>query len=260
MAAGVAQRIYDADPSRGPVVIAAPGGKRRWHPLWAGNPVIYAEEHAPSATTPVVTFGGDELPYLPRPGAPGPDRWPNWRLRDHRPRLYLTDGERALGTGVRAEVGPFLLLEPTGRDRKSPNRAWPLAQWQALVSLLRAALPQYALVQLDRPDADRLTNIRHIPHDSFRAACGILQSATLLVSTEGGLQVAAGTLRVPAVILLSPCGPPADVIGFPEHLHIVDADPRTPCGYLTRCDHCAAAWARLTPAHVAEAIVRSVGD
>lgn len=247
LAAGAAERIFRDDPRRGPVVITSPTGKPRWSSLWAGNPAVYCPDPPPPPQLRRIVFGGTQLPYYPPVDTPEGRRWPTgWRVRDHRPILYRTYAEIARGHAIHEQYGNFILLEPTGLDRKSPNRAWTPEKWQALADQVRAAVP-YPILQLDRPEAQRLDGVIPIPHASFRDACAILAWAHLFVGTEGGLQIAAGTLRVPAVILMSPCGPPVDVIGFPEHSHIVDADPQTPCGYLTRCDHCAAAWDRLSP-------------
>jgi ADP-heptose:LPS heptosyltransferase len=263
MAAGHAERIYTQDPSRGPVLITAGNGKPRWNPIWERNPAIYRPEsgHIPPTVRRLVFGGEDHLPYFKRtPLGNGCHAWQtDWRVRDHRPSIYLSVEELALGTDVINRYGPFILVEPTATSRLSPNRAWPIPRWQALVDRLLAT-QTLAVVQLDWPEATRLRNLPGIPHTSFRAACGILAASRLLVSTEGGLTIAAGALHRPAVVLASPCGPPVETIGFPEHFHLVDADPQTPCGRLTACAHCAAAWDRLSVDAVADAVALMLRD
>lgn len=255
-AAGHAERIYKQDPLRGPIAILDPSGKVRWNPVWDGNPAIY-RGRAPSEATRRIVFGGAALPYFPPLNTPTGKVWPTgWRVRDQRPSLYLTADERAFGDAVRQTVGPFVLLEPTGKDRLSPNRVWPLERWQTVADTLKTL--GVTVVQLDRPDANPLRGVYHVSHGSFREACGVLSACQVFCGTEGGLSVAAGALRAEAVILVSPCGPPPEVIGFPEHTHLMDDGPGTPCGYMTPCAHCAAAWQRLAPETVVTAILEAV--
>lgn len=251
LAAGLAESIYAEDPSLGPVVICNGVGKARWHPLWEGNPAVCCPQPSPPETQRRITFGSGHLPYYPYT----PET--TWRSRDHRPTLYLTDVERARGAAIAAQHGPFVLIEPPGKDRKNLNRNWPAPQWRLLVDRLKGRIP-YALLQLDREAADRIDGIPGLPHASFRDACAILSAARLLVTTEGGLLVGAAALKVPAVALWGGCGS-AEVGGYPDHVNLVDSDPQTPCGSQKPCAHCAAAWVRLTVDTVADAVRGALG-
>lgn len=246
MAAGVAQKLYAEDPSLGPVVICNKDGKPRWSDLWEGNTAIYCPAVSPHSSLRRIYFGKGCLPYYKpnhKAGTSGFDR--AWRAQDHRARVYLTEQERDLGRAVVREHGPFLLIEPTGLDRKNKNRYWP--HWQDLADLLKT-LP-FAVVQLTRPACDRIGSVRGIPHGSFRQALGILSVATLSILPEGGLAMGAAAIGAPAVVLWGGCSD-AVIGSYPEHVNLIDDDPQTPCGSLFPCEHCTRAWAKLTPERV----------
>lgn len=244
IAAGLAEKAYAAAPGRGPVAICRCDGQQRWRPEWHGNPAILPwTQHLP-ASAPRIRVGDGCLPYHP---------WNpriTWQARDHRASLYFTKSERKRGAAVRAKYGPFILIDPPGTDRMNSNRRWP--GWAALAQHLRTVV-DLPLVQLDRPEAARLPGVHLVPHNDFRDACAILQQATLAVLTEGGITVGAATVGTPAVVLWGGCVA-FNTFGYPEHVNLVDDDPRTPCGSSRACAHCAAAWAKLTPEHVADVV------
>lgn len=255
MAAGSAQTIYDQDRSQGPVAICDIRGHAKWHDLWVGNPAVahpdpgYPEGRAPQSRW--VKNSKFCRPYIQYPFTDDTG-WiwaTNWRARDHRGLLYLTPQETAVGADLSARYGPFLLLEPTP-VRGNKNRRWPDAKWEDLSEALRAlGLP---IVQLQHAASRLLPNTIWAPHHGFRQACGVLSAASLFVSTEGGLVHASAALGIPTVALWGGCVS-CDVLGYPEHVNLVDEDPRTPCGKWRPCAHCADAWSRLTADRVAEA-------
>lgn len=193
-----------------------------------------------------IHFGGDCLPYYNPNHTAGTSGFNRaWRAQDHRGHVYLTAAEKALGQAVVDRYGPFLLIEPTGLDRKNKNRCWP--KWRYLADRLKA-LP-FAVVQLTREHADRIETIPGIPHNSFREALGVMSAATLSILPEGGLAMGAAAIGAPAVVLWGGCSD-AVIGSYPEHVNLVDDDPQTPCGSLFPCEHCTRAWAKLTPERV----------
>jgi ADP-heptose:LPS heptosyltransferase len=115
----------------------------------------------------------------------------------------------------------------------------------------------WPVLQLGHPDAD-LLGIPLVEHVGFRQACGILHAARLIICPEGGLAHAAAALGVPAVVLWGGCVS-AETLGYPEHVNLVDDDPKTPCGMLKPCPHCEQAWRKLTVDTVLEAVDFALG-
>jgi hypothetical protein len=255
MAAGQAQTIFDADRSRGPILLVDITGRPRWNPVWLHNPAVAVPGTEPGLRQLVT--GRDALPYIVNPYSLDTGwRWTDWRAQDHRGRLYLTGDERVHGYRLRKWHGPFILLEPTA-ERKHVNRRPPREFWERLAMRL-AHVTRLPIVQLAHADAERLPHIvDYVAHATFREACGILQSAAVLVSTEGGLPHAAAALGVRAVVLWGGNVSCAN-LGYPEHENLVDDQPGTPCGMLKSCDHCARAWVRLSVDRVADAVQREV--
>lgn len=254
IAAGQAQSLYDEDPSQGPIALVDVNGAPRWNPIWQGNPVIWVPGGTPVPSRSVVS-GRGALPYLRYPySAETGWTFTDYRVRDHRGRLYLTDEELDWGRRLRANCGPYLVLEPTAQ-RKHPNRRPPVTFWPALRLHLKAAYSNPPIIQPMHSDADGLRGVLHVPHTTFREACGILSGASLLICTEGGLAHAAAALGIPAVVLWGG-NISSDVLGYPEHANLVSDHPRTPCGSLVLCHHCASAWDELTTDAVIHAAER----
>ncbi len=253
LAAGLAQELYASAPSRGPVIICDCDGRPRWREEWLHHPAIHQPNQPSSPDTPTLRIGPRCSPYHPW------SRDLTFRARDHpRGTVYLTTAEQQLGASVQARYGRYLLIEPTGNDRKNRNRVWP--GWAELAFLLAHCLPaDLTLVQLDRLAADRLPGIPGVPHTSFRQACAVVASAHLLVTTEGGLAIAAAGLGAPAIVLWGSANSPLTA-GYPEHVNLVDDSPHAPHISSSPCAECAAAWARLTPEHVAGVVCATLHD
>lgn len=255
MAAGLAEDLYRSDPSAGPVAICDCAGNLRLQPLWKHNPMIGASADPRRS----VRVGKGCLPYLQYPysGTTGL-RFVDptiYRAADHRGSLFLTDAEKQFGRDVYARYGPFIAIEPSPTDRKNVNRAWPVESWQLMVGQLQR-LTRLAIVQFDHPATSRLGSIPAVPSPDIRAAAGIIASAALVVSLEGGIPFIAAALRTPAVVLWGGCVS-APVLAYPEHVNLVDDSPETPCGSLAPCQHCTHAWARLSPVYVADVVYRA---
>lgn len=255
MAAGDAQTLYDRDPSRGPVAICDINDRPRTHALWAGNPAVWKPESGPfTPDIPTVRNAKFCRPYIQYPftSSTGWTWATGWRARDHRGKLYFTDAERRLGDTLRQQYGPYLLIEPTP-VRGNKNRRWPHDRWE----LLALAAQQFGLpvLQLYHPAADMMPSTTPVPHNGFREACAVVASATVFVSTEGGLVHAAAALGTSTVALFGGCVS-EPVLGYPEHINLVDDSPETPCGTWAPCAHCTTAWDRL---HVT-IVLRAIDD
>lgn len=260
LAAGQAQVLFDQQPDAGPVMLCEPNGTPRWNYLWRDNPAIYVPvQPLIPFRKPYLLTGKGHLTYL------NYDKWDGthwefsstWKARDYRGRLYLNAEEFALGTNLLKTTGPYILVEPSSRDRKNRNRCWPFPQWQDLVTRLLQFLEE-PILQLDHAAADRLSGVGLVQNDNFRDACGVLAGARLFIGPEGGLAHAAAALGTPAVVLWGGCVS-ADVLGYPEHINLVYQHPKTPCGSLTPCAHCEEAWRALTPDQVLEAAILALG-
>ena len=255
LAAGQAQRLYDEAPDLGPITLLDGAGAIRWQPIWLNNPAIRQPRSAPPPMVRTLRTGHGYLPYLnyPYSGETGWTFSPTWKASDHRGKIYLTPEEIVLGVTVSDSFGPYILLEPSGMDRKNRNRCWPSDHWWQLSAVLRSLAP-LNVVQLDHPAVDALPNVPRIAHDGFRQACGVLASATLFVGPEGGLAHAAAALGIPSVILWGGCIS-CDVLGYPEHVNLVFDHPQTPCGSPKPCDHCQLAWSTLSVPYVVEQVM-----
>jgi ADP-heptose:LPS heptosyltransferase len=250
MAAGHAQRAYEADSSRRVAICDA-----RWHPywnaLWDGNPII---------ATPKEVAGGEPVqkiqnatgcrPYIRYPFTHQTGwHFTDWRASEHRGKLYLSLKETALGIQVRQEHGPFVVIEPSPIAKSNPNKAWPREKFAGLI----AACPDVTFAQIHHPESTTLDGAVQLGASTFRNACGILASAAAYVGPEGGLHHAAAALGVPAVVIFGGCCS-VKTTGYPEHINLADDGPQSPCGRWVRCAHCVDAMAKITPEMVATSL------
>lgn len=230
-------------------------GAARWNYIWERNPIIVRPvTPLPPYNKPYILTGKGHLPYLDYP-ASTKTNWKfsqTWRAKDFRGRIYLTAEELEYGAAIQYEYGPFLLIEPPSL-RRHENRRGPTRLWEILAST-KKRIP-YPLVQLQHQHANLIPGVRAIPHQNFRQACAILQAAELAIMVEGGLAHAAAALAVPSVVLWGGMIS-AEALGYPEQVNLVDPDPRTPCGSLGVCPHCAEAWARISAETILKAVDR----
>lgn len=250
MAAGQAQRVYDADPSRR-VAICDAAGRPRWHELWEGNPII---------ATPAQVAAGEPVhrirnaigcrPYIRYPFTHQTGwTFTDWRASDHVGRLYLTEAELSDGRALAASIGPFVVVEPSPIKTSNANKAWGFDRFRTLVT----ACPEVRFVQLQHPEAIHLPGVTVVSVRTFRQACGVLAAAAAYVGPEGGLHHACAVLGAPAVVIFGGCCS-VSTTGYPQHVNIADDGPGTPCGRWLRCSHCEAAMARITVDRVSGAL------
>lgn len=251
VAAGQAQRLFDADPSKR-VAICDVVGMPRWHPIWAGNPAIATPAHVANGE-PVhrLTSGPHCRPYIVYPFTTDTGWTFNraFKCREHVARIYLTSAELRRGEAARERYGPYVLIEPF---TKHENFRWPLARWAALV----AACPDVTFVQHTHPDTFLVVPGAKAEPASFREACGLAASADVYVRSESGLCHAAAALGVRQVTLFGGCMDPDVMGGYPEQIVLADTGAGSPCGSWRACGHCTAAMERITVEDVVAALRR----
>lgn len=248
LAAGQAQRLYDADPSRR-VAICDVEGKVRWHPIWEGNPIIARpEDVARGDKVHVLKSGPNCRPYIVYPFTAETGWTFNhaFRARDHIAKIYLTPGERAIGEAARFTYGPYVLIEPY---TKHSNLAWSLDRWAQLVE----ACPDITFVQHTHAESYLVPGAQY-EAATFREACALIASAQAYVRSESGLVHAAAALGCPTVTLWGGCTDWDVLGGYPRQIGLVDDGPGSPCGSWKPCDHCRAAMDRITVEQVISAL------
>ena len=181
-----------------------------------------------------------------------------WYVNYHTPeRIYFNPGFRApVGTvnipahlqqwAAAKNVGNLILLEPRVKGAfSSNNKAWAWDRWQA-VARMRADFAQCA------PAAPFLDNVRRIITPTFQRACAILAQARGIVTTSGGLHIAAAALGKPAIVLWGAFSSPEN-LGYTFQRNFYRPDPE---GLGQRKPHpaCVAAMERITVAQVIAAI------
>lgn len=259
MAAGQAERLYRESPgSRLPVMILDKSRQPRWCDLWQGNPAIVSPAYRLSGQpyqTLVNSVGC--RPYIQYPfTAVRGLRFTDWRARDHVGHLYFTAGELALGEQVRADVGPFVVMEPDVKPLSSPNKRWGIERFAAVV----AALPDVTFVRVHGDDCLPFAPVRNIQTRSFRASCAILAASDGYVGTEGGLHHAAAALGKPAVVIFGGFISPRATGYDSPHINIADKGPGSPCGTWLPCRHCQRAMDRITVTRVVNAVRQMRGE
>lgn len=250
VAAGQAQRIYDANPSLR-VAICDTRAQPRWHPIWDGNPILATPDQvALGEPVQTVISAPHARPYIVYPFTKD-SGWTfnsEFKCRDHVAQIYLTAEERARGTQARSTYGPYVLIEPY---TKHDNFRWPLARWQAVVD----ACPEIAFVQHTHRDSPTLHGV-HRETATFREACGLLTGAALYVRSESGLCHAAAALGISQVTVFGACMDPEVMAGYRWQHVIVSGEP---CGSWLPCAHCADAMDRITVEQVVTAIRQQMG-
>ncbi len=251
IAAGQAQRIYDADPTRRVSVIDI-NGKPRWHPIWEGNPII--------APPTAVEAGEDVHRLLSAPHARPYIVYPftvssGWtfnkafQAREHIAKIYLTKQELTFGRRLKAEIGPYVLIEPWS---KHENLRWPFAFWEELVERRH----DLRFVQHTHSGTvDLVTGAIPIPA-SFREACGLAVSSDLYVRGESGMLHAAAALDVPTVAIWGGCMDWDVLGGYPTQIGLLNYTVGSPCGRWIPCVHCRESMAGISVEAVSEAMTR----
>jgi len=252
VAAGQAQRLFDADPSTR-IAIVGMDAQPRWHEIWLGNPIIASPaDVAKGEPVRSVMNGPNCRPYIVPPFTKETGWTFNqaFRCRDHIARIYLTHEERARGEVAYEKYGPYVLIEPF---TKHVNFRWAHARWAELV----AAHPDLVFVQHTHKDSELVPGA-HYERATFREACGLIASACAYVRSESGLCHAAAALGIAQVTLFGGCMDSTVMGGYPGQECLVDDDPASPCGAWLACEHCSAAMGRITVERVSDALSRAL--
>ena len=244
VAAGEAQRWFDATGKRS--VIVDRDGRRRWHPIWEGNPIIVRPgEDAGDYYT--IMNAAYCRPYIVYPFT-AERGWVfnrGFKCREHIAKIYLTDDERHIGATTRMTYGRYVLIEPWS---KHVNLRWPREYWQQLVR----TLSHITFVQHTHPQTDYVIDGAIPVPATFRDACGLLTTAALYVRGESGLCHAAAALGRPQLTIWGACMD-ADVMAYyPQQLVVENFGDQPPCGSWKPCDHCAAAMRGISVERVAQ--------
>lgn len=233
---GIAKRLQEK--ARLPVVVFDRNGRIRDHAIWARNPRI---THVWDRKAPVhrIDNGPGLRGYIAEKTG---SRW-TWRdYQCHPGEIYF------YGTELH-EVAHFpreaVVIEPSLKDKASPNKDWGRARWTELVRLLSAR--NIKCVQLGLAGTQRVEGAQLFETPTFRHACAALSMARAAVLPEGGLHHAAAAVGVRAVVIYGGFISPAQT-GYDMHINLFKGGE--PCGFRIDCKHCAQAMAAITPAEV----------
>ena len=154
----------------------------------------------------------------------------------------LDDGRRS-GKG-------FVIVEPNVPRWKTAayNKDWGVHRYQAVANELRQR--GIRLLQLIYGNEPILVGVSQTKTKSFRDAISIMANAVGYLGPEGGLHHAAAAVGIPAVVIFGGFVPPS-VTGYKTHINLTGGAEA--CGSLTKCEHCRAALAAITPEEVVAA-------
>jgi ADP-heptose:LPS heptosyltransferase len=225
-----------------PVLFFSPISKRVYwvEDAFKGNPRILKDFPGQGEAVVIRNFPGHR-PYYE--GATSERYIYNYKFKNEPGELYLTEEEKAKC------LPGVVIVEPHTKQELafSRNKAWPWERWQELVKTLD--LPW---VQLGAPGLRPLEGVRRIETPNFRDALGYLNSASLLVTTDGALHHAAAALKVPAVVLWTGASDPK-IAGYKTQTNLRKTNT---CGSKVECEHCKIGMERISVEMVADAIQR----
>ena len=125
-------------------------------------------------------------------------------LRDGRPRLHLTENDRAV---ARELPRPYILFAPHVGEYSLPLvgtfwrrlKGWPMERWIALAEQLRA--DGYETITLAARGQSPVPGTEGLIGLPIRQVAGAIESAAALVTVESGLWFIAAALHVPFLIV-----------------------------------------------------------
>jgi ADP-heptose:LPS heptosyltransferase len=218
----------------------------RWHFIWDGNPRMARPDEAGDFQT--IRNGGNARPYIE---GKQHNRW-IWREFECPPgEIYFSDSERFFARDHR----PQIVIEPTIKNKASPNKQWGATNWQSFAALARAH--GFALTQMGPSGTRPLRGVQLIHTPDFRRATAVLANARAYVGPDGGLMHAAAALGVPAVIIRG-AFVSYRVCGYAHHRNLFTGEGLG-CGMRTPCGCCARAMAAITPEMVLEELKGLLG-
>jgi ADP-heptose:LPS heptosyltransferase len=168
-------------------------------------------------------------PYV-RQGGTSNVIW-NHDYRAPRGDVWLTDQEIEWGKKNYGEG--YILVEPHTKNTVSGNKAWIWDRWQEVTSELIAKGED--VLQNGSPKK-RLNKSRYVAMLEFRHALIAVANCKMVVTTQGGLHVAAAALNKPAVVLWGEYAHPRN-LGYEEHVNLYKGG-EFPCGVTVECKGC----------------------
>jgi ADP-heptose:LPS heptosyltransferase len=147
--------------------------------------------------------------------------------------LFLTEPELEKGRKVRADLGPFVAVEPHTKESFTVNKQWGFERWQEVADALRAA--GLTLVQVGeggKPLLEGVKDATGLP--GIRETAAVLHHAELLVAPEGGLMHLANAVGTRSVIVYGGYVSP-ELTGYAENVNLFTELPCAPCGLRRSC-------------------------
>lgn len=135
----------------------------------------------------------------------------------------------------------YVLVEPHTKNTVGGNKAWIWPRWQEVADILLAKGDD--VLQNGTPKK-RLQNVRYIPMLEYRDALIAVANAKMVITTQGGLHVAAAALGVPAVVIWGEYAHPRN-LGYDNHVNLYTGGP-DPCGHTVECPGCVQAMRETT--------------
>lgn len=218
----------------------------RWHPMWNNNPHIAL----PGRPYDLILDNAPGCrPYI---AAKSHRAWVWQEYGPERGEIFLSDPERALGR----DMGDAVVIQPFIKASASPNKQWPVKNWQALIDLH----PDWRWVQVGDGGDPTMSGVEFVRTLSFREACGIIAGARAVICQEGALHHAAAALGIPCVVIFGGFISP-QVTGYASQrsLYVASDQHELGCGLRTPCFHCHRAMLSIRPEHVAAALMALLG-
>lgn len=256
MAAGVAEHVARA--VNGQVAIVDRAGRPRWSEVWLNHPDIAVPKAAEAAKARVVNCP-TARPYIDRwttwHGQPSHVFSKVWRARDYPAKIYLAEDELSMARKILQDRGPFVIIDPTMRPARGPNRDLGWEKYQAVVERMRDV--QFYQVgpnpSVENVEKCTLRGASYIATFTFREACAMLAMASAYVGPEGGLHHAAAAVGARAVVVFGEHTDP-ETTGYESHTNIYTGKPGEPCGHFAPCDGCREAMERISVDQVVNAL------
>jgi hypothetical protein len=217
----------------GLVAIADNNGVPRTHLAWENNPKIVKSKYnfkivnAPGARPYVKTVNAaawDWKPYKPKPA-----------------KLFFSEQEQEFAD---KHEGGFVVVEPHLKTKQeSVNRDWGWQNFAKVTSAIDADWVQFGEVK-----PKLLPNARWIHTPTTRHMAVLLNKAKTFLAPEGGVHHTAAAVGLRGVVLFGGFVAP-QVTGYTLHKNIYVGDGLG-CGMRLKCQHCADAWAKITPERI----------
>lgn len=214
------------------VTILDQNGMQRTHDIWRHLPFL---ANMPTRNTISMVMDSSCRPYVHHERSTF-ERWAfkeEYRVSPGVINFTTEEVEEA------AELGEYVILEPTVKGPMQLNKVWPILDWQDLVDQARD-VPWVQLVYHEKQI--RLKHVQVINVSSIRMWLKYVVNAMAVVTTEGGLHHAAAALGVPAVVLFSGFINPRimgyNLIQHTNICHNMHTKPDESCGARRQCHYC----------------------